>query len=134
MQIRWQSSENGDDITALQYHPSHDNRLLSGGDDGLVSIFDTNIQDEMDSMIQAFDHGPIHKAGFLCDTRIYALSADQQFCIRPVESSEADGHDIVPALSFGDLRPIAQCDYVIDVLENIPQPYVVAGSHLGYGF
>lgn len=131
MQIRWQSSENGDDITALQYHPSHDNRLLSGGDDGLVSIFDTNIQDEMDSMIQAFDHGPIHKAGFLCDTRIYALSADQQFCIRPVESSEADGHDIVPALSFGDLRPIAQCDYVIDVLENIPQPYVVAGSHLG---
>ena len=55
--MRWQSSENHDDITALQYHPSDDQILLSGGDDGLVGVFDTTIQDENDSLIQAFDHG-----------------------------------------------------------------------------
>jgi WD40 repeat protein len=56
-QMRWQSSENNEDITALQHHPSNDRLLLSGGDDGLVSIFDTSIQDENDSLVQAFDHG-----------------------------------------------------------------------------
>lgn len=130
MRIRWQSSENSDDVTALQYHPSHDDRLLSGGDDGLVSIFDTSIQDEMDSLIQAFAHGPVHKAGFLCDTKIYALSADQQFSIQPVESPDSDGPNIIQPVVFGDLRPVAECDYVIDVLPNTPHPYVVTGSHL----
>lgn len=134
MRIRWQSSENNDDVTALQYHPSHDDMLLSGGDDGLVSIFNTSIQDEMDSMIQAFSHGPVHKAGFLSDKRIYALSADQQFSIQPVESSDSDGPDIIQPVVFGDLRPIAQCDYVIDVHPNNPNPYVVTGSHLRYRF
>ena len=57
LQMRWQSSENNEDITTLQYHPSQDHLLLSGGDGGLVSVFDTGIQDENDSLIQAFDHG-----------------------------------------------------------------------------
>jgi len=72
--MRWQSSENNEDITALQHHPSNDRLLLSGGDDGLVSIFDTSIQDENDSLVQAFDHGvlnqqasgPMHRRGFPC--------------------------------------------------------------------
>lgn len=59
--MRWQSAENNEDITALQYHPSKDHLLLSGGDDGLVSIFDTSIQDENDSLIQAFDHGLLNQ-------------------------------------------------------------------------
>lgn len=55
--MRWQSSENHDDITALQYHPSDNHMLLSGGDDGLVGVFDTTIQDDNESLIQAFNHG-----------------------------------------------------------------------------
>lgn len=128
--MRWQSSENHDDITALQYHPSDHQILLSGGDDGLVGVFDTTIQDENDSLIQAFDHGPIHKAGFLSDTAIYALSADQQFSIYPLNTPEANDGNVIQPVSFGDLRPTAQCDYVIDVLRDLHQPYVVAGSNL----
>jgi WD repeat-containing protein 89 len=161
-QMRWQSSENNEDITALQHHPSNDRLLLSGGDDGLVSIFDTSIQDENDSLVQAFDHGvlpnqhpsgpvyvsprlptllpqakkvvlgPIHKAGFLSDNAIYALSADQKFSIHPFLSSEPDDSDAVQPALFGDLRPTAQCDYVIDVLRDPNQPYVVTGSHNRY--
>jgi WD repeat-containing protein 89 len=57
----WESSENNEDITALQHHPSNNHLLLSGGDDGLVSIFDTSIQDENDSLVQAFDHGALNQ-------------------------------------------------------------------------
>ncbi len=55
--MRWQSSENHDDITALQYHPSDHHMLLSGGDDGLLGVFDTTIQDDNESLFQAFNHG-----------------------------------------------------------------------------
>jgi WD repeat-containing protein 89 len=131
-QTRWQSSEHSQDITALQYHPFIDEQLLCGSDDGIVSVFDTNIQDEMDSLIQGFNHGPIHKAGFLSEVALYALSADQKFSIYPLNSSEEDSSDMIPAASFGDLRPTAQCDYVIDVLRDIDQQYVVTGSNLRY--
>lgn len=127
---RWQSTENSDDITALQYDPSNHTRLLSGGDDGLVSIFDTSIQDENDSLLQAFDHGPIHKAGFLSDQDIYALSSDQRLTIYPVEDSELDGSVVIQPAVLGDLRSKAQCNYVIDVLSDIRQPYVITGSNL----
>jgi WD repeat-containing protein 89 len=130
--LRWQASENNDDITALQYHPSNHQRLLSGGDDGVVSVFDTSIEDEMDSLIQAHNHGPIYRAGFLSDAAIYALSADQQLSIYPVNSLEEDGLDPVQPVPFGDLRPAAQCDYVIDVLRDSPQSYVATGSNIRY--
>lgn len=130
--MRWQSTENNDDITALGYHPSDGEQLLSGGDDGLVSLFDTTVQDEMDSLVQAFNHGPIHKAGFLSNTSVYALSADQQFSIYPISNLDPDSSDAILPASFGDLRPAAQCDYVIDILPYTPQPYVVTGSHLRY--
>lgn len=127
--MRWQSSENHDDVTALKYHPSSDNLLLSGGDDGLVSLFDTSISDENDSLIQAIDHGPIHKVGFLSNVAIYALSADQKLSIHAVSSSEPDHSDVIQPVSFGDLRPVCQCDYVIDVLEENHLPCVVTGSN-----
>ena len=131
--MRWQSSENNDDITALQYHPSKDVQLLSGGDDGLVSVFDTSIQDDNDSLLRTFSHGPIHKAGFLMnssDPAIYALSSDQKFSIYPGNSFVLDDLEVIQPQAFGDLRPQLQCDYVVDVLRDIVQPYVVTGSHI----
>lgn len=130
--IRWQSSGNNDDITALQYHPSNSTLLLSGADDGLVSVFDTSVADEDDSLVQAFDHGgSVHKAGFMSDA-IYALSSDQKLIIKPLNSSASNDTEDIQPVDFGDLRPIAQCDYLIDVLPNVNQAYVVAGSNLRY--
>jgi WD repeat-containing protein 89 len=129
-QIRWQSSENNDDITALQYHPSKAQLLLSGGDDGVVSVFNTSIQDDNDSLLQAFDHGPIHKAGFISDTAIYALSSDQQFSIHPLDVSQSEDTEVIQPVIFGDIRPTAQCNYVIDILRDAKQPYVVTGTNL----
>lgn len=132
-QVRWRTSENNDDITALQYHPSKDVQLLSGGDDGLVSVFDTSIQDDNDSLLQTFSHGPIHKAGFLSDSpdpAIYALSCDQKFSVYPADSFAVTGSEVKRPDVFGDLRPKLQCDYVIDVFREHGQPYIVTGSHI----
>lgn len=129
--MSWKSSENCDDITALQYHPSQNSVLLSGGDDGLVSLFDVTVQDEGDSLLQAFNHSPIHKAGFLSDSAIYALSSDQKLSIHPVHSFEPDHpNSFTQPVIHGDLRPMVQCDYVIDIMRVGDQAHIVAGSNL----
>ena len=109
--------------------------LLSGGDDGLVSVFDTSVQEDNDSLLRAFNHGPIHKAGFMSDVSdspIYALSSDQKFSIHPADNLEFTDSEVNQPVIFGDLRPKLQCDYVIDVLRGTEQPYVVTGSHSTY--
>jgi WD repeat-containing protein 89 len=145
--MKWQSTENNDDITDLHFHPSRRSHLLSGGIDGLVSVFDTNINDEDDSLLQVVNHGPIHKAGFLSDDVIFALSHDEQFSIHAVTSdteeavmplagpftdtARTNADDILP-VHFGDLRPILQCDYAIDVMQFSDKCFVATGTHSRY--
>lgn len=125
--MRWTSPENNDDITAVAFHPTRDNLLLAGGDDGLVSLFDINIVEEDDSLIQAIQHGPIHKAGFLGPDKLYALSSDQNLAIHPLYAEERESEP-APVL-FGDLRPTIPCEYVVDIMRTGPDFAVAAGSH-----
>ena len=101
--------------------------------DGLVSIFDTQIVDEDESLLQAVNHGPIHKAGFIADDAIYALSHDEQFSIYPVnvDIDDENAKTVSPTL-FGDLRPTLRCDYVIDILRVDGNVMVATGSHNRY--
>ena len=125
--MRWQNAENNDDITALDFHPTRENTILVGGDDGLVSLFDMNVAEEDDSLVQAVNHGPIHKAGFLQSDALFALSSDQNLSLHPIYSPERD-QEPEPVL-FGDLRPIIPCEYVIDVVRTGLDHAVAAGSH-----
>lgn len=128
--MRWQNREINDEITALDFHPSKNHLLLSGGDDGLVSIFDTQISEEEDSLLQAVNHGPVHKAGFLGQTDLYALSSDQNLALHSLTLEDADADSDVPGPDqMGDLRPIVPCEYVIDILHTGPDHVVACGSH-----
>lgn len=124
----WQNAENHDEITTVAFHPSRDNVVLTGGDDGLVSLFDATIAEEEDSLLQVVNHGPIHKAGFLGGDRIYALSSDQNFAVHPV-SSPGDDRDPEPAL-MGDVRPLIPCQYVIDVIKSGEEFVLAAGTNI----
>lgn len=126
----WQNTENSDDITALDFHPTRSSILLAGGADGMVSVFDTNIAEEDDSLIQGFDHGPVFKAGFLGSQRIYALSSDQRLAIHPV-STPGDEIDPLPT-TIGDVRPIVRCEYVIDVLRSGDDYVLATGTNIQY--
>lgn len=123
----WQNAENNDEITVVAFHPTKE-VILSGGDDGLVSLFDTTILEEEDSLLQAINHGPIHKAGFLGDHRIYALSSDQNFAIHSVLTPEE--HEDPPPFLFGDLRPTIPCQYVIDIQKHNEEIVVAAGTNI----
>lgn len=114
----------------MSFRPSQRNILLAGGDDGLVSLFNTDIAEEDDSLVQVINHGPVHKAGFLGDNRIFALSSDQKFAVHPV-STPGDEQDPEPAL-IGDLRPSIPCQYVIDVLKSGEEYVVAAGTNIGH--
>ncbi|KIY02828.1 uncharacterized protein Z520_01293 [Fonsecaea multimorphosa CBS 102226] len=128
--LRWQNAEVNDEITALDFHPSRDNLLLSGGDDGVVCVFDTQIQEEQDSLLQAVNHGPIHKAGFLGPTDLYALSSDQNLSLHSLTVDDADAEADQPAPDqLGDLRPAIPCEYVIDILHSGTDHIVACGSH-----
>ncbi|KIV96882.1 hypothetical protein PV10_00696 [Exophiala mesophila] len=125
---RWQNTENNDEITALDFHPLRNNILLSGGDDGLVSIFDTLITEEDDSLLQAVNHGPIHKAGFLGPDELYALSSDQNLALHSLTLDDSD-LDKPASDQLGDLRPKVPCEYVIDVFPSGPDYVTACGSH-----
>lgn len=107
----------------MAFHPSRSNIVLAGGDDGLVSLYDTSIVEEDDSLVQVINHGPIHKAGFLGENRIFALSSDQDLAIHPV-STPGEEEDPEP-IRLGDLRPIIPCQYVVDVFRSGAE-YVIA--------
>ena len=97
----------------------------------MACIFDTHIQEEQDSLLQAVNHGPIHKAGFLGLTDLYALSSDQNLALHTVTVDDADTEgDQTPAPNhLGDLRPAVPCEYVIDVFHSGPEHIVACGSH-----
>ncbi|OJD09757.1 hypothetical protein AJ78_08943 [Emergomyces pasteurianus Ep9510] len=116
-----------DDITELQFHPTRHNVLLSGSTDGLVNIYDTTISDEDEALLQVVNHGSIHRAGFLGEHAIYALSHDEVFSIHPLSDPDDDAVDPAP-IQFGDLRPVVQNDYVVQVLNGRGGTYVVSGK------
>lgn len=103
--------------TQLQYHPSHSSILLSGSTDGLVNLYDTTVTDEEDALHQTINHGSsIHRAGFIDDVNIYALSHDEKFAMYTMITNVAENVEEPPSVQLGDLREILGCDYVATVL------------------
>ena len=129
--VRWLNTEVNDEITSLSFHISRHNLLLSGGDDGVVCVFDSHVEEEQDSLLQAVNHGPIHKAGFLGLEHLYALSSDQNLAFHSLTVDDVDhaADQTPPPDQLGDLRPVVPCEYVIDVLHSGPDHVVACGSH-----
>jgi WD40 repeat protein len=125
--MQWTTPENSDDITALDFHPTQDNLLLAGGDDGLVSIFNISISEQDDSLVQAVQHGPINKVGFVHSGKFFALSSDQNLAIHPLFTEDQDT-TTAPVL-FGDVRPQIPCEYVVDIVKTGVDYAIAAGSH-----
>ncbi|KPI44275.1 putative WD repeat-containing protein [Cyphellophora attinorum] len=124
---QWQNAENHDDITAIDFHPSRTNLLLAGGDDGQVSIFDSTVVEEEDSLVQGLNQGPVHKAGFLDQSSFYALSSDQNLALHPV-FDDTRTEEPKP-IDMGDVRPLIPCEYVVDIVKSGTAATIATGSH-----
>ncbi|PSR88479.1 WD40-repeat-containing domain protein [Coniella lustricola] len=114
-----------DDVTELNFHPTSSNILLSGSTDGLVNICDTTITDEDEVVIQTFNHGSIHHAGFLNNTEVYAASHDEKFALYDMAENQEVGSATV---DFGDIREVLNCQYVANVTPKMGDNGAVIGA------
>lgn len=116
----------------MKFHPSSPNTLLSGSTDGLINIYNITHSDEDDALIQVSNHGSsINHAGFLSNTQFFALSHDENFSIYHLQSQNDNPANELPPHVFGDLRPLFECEYVVDVipLAGNGQMILGTGSH-----
>lgn len=119
-----------DTITALAWHPTQRNLLLSGSTDGLVSIFDAEVAEEEDALMQVLNpRSAVHCAGFLPDDQVYSLSTDEQFSIYGLDKMGTAEEEALPMKEFGDVREQLSCSYVIDIVQ---QPFL-SGPVMAYG-
>lgn len=109
----------------LNYHPASPAILLSGSTDGLVNICDTTITDEDEVVIQTFNHGSVHHAGFLNDTEVYATSHDEKFALYDMAETQEKGSATV---DFGDIREVLNCQYVANVTPKLGDNGAVVGA------
>ncbi|KAL4818513.1 WD40-repeat-containing domain protein [Aspergillus spinulosporus] len=118
-----------DDVTELQYHPTRHNILLSGSTDGLVNIYNTTITDEDEALVQVINHGSVHRAGFINERTIYALSHDETFSIHPATDPDEEAQEPEP-IQFGDLRQPLNCEYIAQLCLGSQGPYIAAGNKI----
>lgn len=103
--------------------------MLSGSTDGLVNIYNTDITDEDEALVQVINHGSVHHAGFLSERTIYALSHDEVFSIHPATDPEEEAQEPNP-VQFGDLRQPLGCEYIAQLCIGSQGPYVAAGHKM----
>ncbi|KAJ5294854.1 hypothetical protein N7508_009675 [Penicillium antarcticum] len=120
-----------DDITELQYHPTRSNILLSGSTDGLVNIYNTNITDEDEALVQVINHGSVHHAGFLSEREIFALSHDELFSVHPATDPDDDAQMPDP-VQFGDIREKLACEYVAQLCIGGQGAFIAAGNKMDH--
>ncbi|KAK5170999.1 uncharacterized protein LTR77_004143 [Saxophila tyrrhenica] len=116
-----------DSITQLAFHPTQPNVLLSGSTDGLISLFDVNIEEEEDALQQVLNpRSAVHCAGFLSGTEVYVVTTDEHFSVHSLSENVAE--DSKSALDLGDVRERLGCMYVVDLIPG-PQPVLVCGHN-----
>ena len=117
-----------DTITQLAFHPNQPNLLLSGSTDGLVSVFDVNIEDEEDALQQVLNpRSAIHCSGFLSPTEVYVVTTDEHFSVYSLdETHEGEGHSV---LDYGDVREKLDCMYVANLVSG-QQPVMAYGHNV----
>lgn len=120
-----------DDITAVKFHPTRPNVLLSGSTDGCVNLYDLNIVEEDDALLQSINHTSVHSANFLTPDRLFVLTHMETLSLFDVASEDdmdpdSKVHSKLNDKDLGDLRERWACDYVVDI--KAPN-YVITGSY-----
>lgn len=128
--LRQYHESHTDTVTQLQFHPAQPQILLSGSTDGLVSVFDVNIEDEDDALQQVLNaRSAVHCAGFLAQDQVYVVSTDEQYSIYTLAKTAAEDEELPPPIQFGDVRKELDCMYVIDILVQPDGPPLIAYGH-----
>lgn len=80
--------------------------------------------DEDDLVLQTFNHGSVHRAGFLNATEVYAASHDEKFALYDIAEHAAKGS---ATLDLGDVREVLGCQYLAGVTPKVNGTGAVVG-------
>lgn len=123
------TDSHAEDVTALSWHPTN-NLLLSGGQDGLINVFDTTIVDEEEAVLQVFNHGSsLHLAQFVGKNEVFAISHMESASLYKLSYAQEEiPRDEIK--EFGDLRPKLGMDYCVSFVAGAA-PKMFTGSSNG---
>ncbi|CAH6720850.1 uncharacterized WD repeat-containing protein [[Candida] jaroonii] len=116
-----------DDITAIKFHPTQSQYLMSGSTDGYVNIYDLNETDEDDSLHQVINYNSVHSCNFISPQRIAILSHMETLSFHSLNNTNYETIEEKEMNDLGDVRSNwTDCEYVIDLN---PQGFVSFGAN-----
>lgn len=121
-------------VSQLAFHPSLPHYLLSGGDDGLVCIFDTRISGEQDAIVSVLSVGcSLARFGTFGPHAAFAYALDTTGGLSLWNCGSAERMGDFPALSMRLSEAGLPGTYLVDCLYNEASNalYVLAGDDAG---
>lgn len=117
-----------DDITAIEFHPTLTQYMMSGSTDGYVNIYDLTQEEEDEAIHQTINFASVHLCHFVLERRIMVLSHMETLAFYELNSTDYETTDEPRPTDIGDVRTVwPNCEYVIDVL---PVGYAAFGCNL----
>ena len=116
-----------DDITALEFHPTLTNYLMSGSTDGYVNIYNLIETEEDEALHQVINFASVHSCHFITESRISILTHMETLMIHDLNDTNYEELVEPKFKDFGDLRkewPLNE--YVIDIS---PTGFAAYGSN-----
>lgn len=133
------SETHSDDITQVHFHPSNPNMVVSGSTDGLVNVFDINVDNEEDALVTTCNSvSSVSCIGWSGKDykQIYCMTHDEGFCWWDLNHLDTD--EPITRLNIQDVREIinvkeGNLDYLIGGLyhEKMDKLFVIGGTNTG---
>lgn len=101
-----------DVITSVMFNPSRPSVLASGGEDGLVCVFDTSVPSDKEAVVSILNTDcPLRRFGF------FGADAQGVFCLSSTETASCWHYTSAQRLgSFASVRTDLGVDYLVDCL------------------
>ena len=121
-----------DEITTVEFSPLQGSSLLlSGGEDGLVVVYDPSVSTNGEAVVSIMNaECPTRRIGF------FGRGYEGIYCLSSVETASIWHYPSARRISnFHNIRESTRCDYLIDCLyqDSSDSLYMLAGDHEGKG-
>jgi WD repeat-containing protein 89 len=108
------SDVNTDTVTQVKFNPQRPNELVTGGEDGLIVTYNTNVSAGDEPIVSMFNIDcPVRRFGF------FGQGLEGIYCLSTVETASVWHAPSAQRLSsFDDIRESLGLDYLVDCMYN----------------
>ncbi len=133
------NQSHSDSITALKFHPNSHDWLISGGEDGLVNVFDLRHTDEDDALQQSLntESGGVNKVGWVWHLSFDASNANCPLVYGVTDDNRikiwhaANGDELC---RFENSSRRENCEFAVDCFSSGSNVYLLTCNSVGKPF